>query len=44
MTKPPKLEDFPHRDYDKLRYGDLDGVLVTVVQKVPLSNLLKLHI
>ncbi len=24
MTEPPKIEDFPHQDYDKLRYGDLD--------------------
>lgn len=24
MTESPKLEDFPRKDYDKLRYGDMD--------------------
>ena len=24
MTEPPRLEDFPYQDYDKLRYSDLD--------------------
>jgi len=24
MNEPPKLEDFPARNYDKLRYGDTD--------------------
>jgi acyl-CoA thioester hydrolase len=26
MTGLPKLEDFPHKEYDKLRYGDMDAL------------------
>jgi acyl-CoA thioester hydrolase len=26
MASLPKLEDFPHKDYDKLRYGDMDAL------------------
>ena len=26
MIDLPKLEDFPHHDYDKLRYGDMDNL------------------
>src|SRR6516165_4437274 len=26
MTDLPKLEDFPHKEYDKLRYSDMDAL------------------
>lgn len=38
MTDLPKLEDFPHQDYDKLRYDDMDTL--GHVSNVVFGNLL----